>query len=327
MPPLSKRVRMTTLWLSVLIFIVGTPLLIGYSQGYRLGDALSLIQTGGIYIHSDMANTTVYIDGEFVEDNGVLLKNTLIQNLRPNRTYEVWVEKDEYRSWVKELPVEPNLVTEARVLMLPKNFEWEIVPASTTVPVVPTATSTATSTLVANPVFVSLSEHFKTDRGQFVVDVATTTYAYDSGVRVATSTTIAEVQFPEDLMEFASSSELDQATLVRERDGVVSWLRDGDVYAAWVRREDDAPHIFRDATTTQELLIDWEDTILRYQWYPNRNDAVIVLTERGVYAVELDDRSQRNIQPFIEEPGLTFRILPDDTLVVWDGEVYRTTSW
>ena len=52
-----------------------------------------------------------------------------------------------------------------------------------------------------------------------------------------------------------------------------------------------------------------------------------MLTKHGIYAVELDNRSQRNIQPVIEEDNLDFRVLQNGTLVVFDGDKFRKTSW
>ena len=75
------------------------------------------------------------------------------------------------------------------------------------------------------------------------------------------------------------------------------------------------------------LLIDWSEPINRYEFFPNRNDVVILGTSRGIYAVELDQRSQRNIQIIVEAPNLDFRLQIDGTLVVYDGSEYRKTSW
>jgi len=332
MRPLSRNFRRTLFWALSLLFIVGAPLVIGYSVGYRLDDALSLVQTGGIFIHSDMSNTRVYLDGEFIENTGVILRSTLIRDLAPKRFYEVWVEKPGYQSWVKTLYVRPNLVTEARVLMLPGRFEWTILEATTTLALVDAVVlnggaTTSTSTEVANPEFVEQQEFFADDRGQFAVEVATSTYTYVLGRRTATTTTVTLIEFPEWLVPVASISQLASQEMVRERDGVVAWLNDGNVHATWARRDEQVPYYFCSATCTKQFIIDWEEPIMRYEFYPGRSDVVIVHTFRGVYAVELDGRTQRNIQPFLEDMIVDFRVRDNDTLVVFDGRTYRETSW
>lgn len=327
MQPLSKRTRAVLWWLLAVVFVVGAPLLIGYANGYRLDDALSLVHTGGIYIHSDMSRTRVYLDGEYVEANGTLFKNTLIQNLRPNKTYEVWVERDEYQSWTKELPVTRNFVTEAAVLMLPEVFAWDAVPATTTVPLTSATSSRASTTELVHPRHEEFLELFAEDDDQFAVEYATTTTTLVQGREVATTSTYTVLEFPDWLSPLASSSDLASKSLVRERDGIVTWLDGGAIHAAWGKDNDSPPYYFCNATCTPMLTIDWAEDITYYDFYPNRNDVLIVAGAEGVYAVELDDRSQRNIQPFIEEAGLTFRLTDDDELVIFDGERFRVTTW
>jgi hypothetical protein len=324
MTPLSHNFRRWFLWALVAVFVVGTPVLIGYSKGYRLDDALSLIATGGIYLHSEVPNASVYLDDTFLENNGAFLRNTYIQDLTPGHSYAVRVEKTDYQSWVKRLPVFANLVTEAHVMMLPTTFSWQIVTATTTIATPPG--STATSTDVADPHYAELTKLFADDKDQFAVDIATSTFIKVKGKEVATTTTVREIQFPDWLSMFASSTGLASTTMVREREGIVTWLKDGNLHAAWARPNDPPPYYFCAKVCKTELTIDWAEPITRYEFYPNRNDAVIVGTDRGIYAVELDDRSQRNIQPFMEAPGLSFR-LDGDKIVIFDGKEFREANW
>lgn len=307
----------------LVVFVVGTPLLIGYSQGYRLDDALGLIQTGGIYIHSDMANTDVFLDGDFIERNGPFLRNTFIQDLLPNKRYGVWIERDGYHSWSKELLVSPNLVTEARVMMLPTRYDWATTSSSTTIEV-QTATGGIATTSVKNPAFAELDTFFAESKDQFAEEVATTTAIMVQGKLIATTTSTVEIVFPEWLDEFASTTGFLDEDMVREREGVVAWLDDGDLYASWVRPNDQPPFWFCEEKCAKRLTIDWNEPILRYQFFPNRDDVVVIGSSRGIYAVELDERSQRNIQPIMAREGLTFR-LDGDNIIVFDGEQYLET--
>ncbi len=322
MNPLSHKLRLAVLILFGIIFVVGTPILIGYSKGYRLDDALSLIATGGVYVHSDMPNTDVFLDGEFVERNGPFLRNTFIQDLEPNKRYGLWIEREGYHSWSKELLVQPNLVTEARVMMLPMVYVWSTTTRTTLMPV-RTATGTATTT-VKNPEYEELAEYFAEARDQFAVEVATTTTILIKGKLVATTTSTLEVKFPTWLALIASSTGFADEEMVREREGVAAWLRDGDVYATWVRPGDQPPFWFCEEKCARYLIIDWEEPILRYEFFPNRNDIVVLGSSRGIYAVELDERSTRNIQPIRVGQGLTFR-LDGDSIIVFDGKDYYET--
>ena len=336
MLPLSKRVRAWTLRGLVFVFIVGAPILIGYTKGYRIDDALGLIQTGGIYIHTDVSNAAVFLDDEYVRNNGIFLKNVLIQNLLPNRYYEVRIEHPRHQSWVKVLPVQPKLVTEARALMLPKVFTWRHVVATTTVKMDPsllrTENSLATTTLdgfmdVPNPEFLEFKEFFEEDRDQFSIDIATSTYETIAGVMYPTTTTIEIIRFPTWMSAVASTSALESKTMVRERQGIVAWLEEGDLFAVWGKEGESPPYFFCNKVCVEKQHIDWQEPIQRYEFFPNRNDVVILLTERGIFAVELDGRSERNIQVILEEPDLDFRIKPNGSLVVYDGTEFKETTF
>jgi hypothetical protein len=327
MKPLAQTLRKRILWILFFVFLVLTPILIGYSKGYRLDDALGLIQTGGIYLHSDVSNTSVFLDDEFVENNGAFIKNTLIQDLLPNRYYAVRVEREGYQSWVKVLSVKPNLVTEARVLMLPSVFDWKTILATTTIAVSDAEEEATTTEDVPNPEYEILEEFFLEDKDQFETEVATSTYEYIRGVRYASTTTVTEIRFPEWMSEVASSSMLLDKEMVREREGIVTWLENGDIFAVWGRENDPAPYYFCAETCVTQLAINWAEPIVRYEFYPNRSDVLVVVSMRGLYVIELDNRSERNLQVILEEPNLDFRFQSDGTLVVFDGATYRKTNW
>ncbi len=344
MRPLEKKTRQTMFWLSLVAFVLGTPLLIGYSKGYRLNDAYSLVHTGGLYLHSDIPSTQVYVNGVFVEKNGTFLRNTLIQNLTPSRDYDILVTKDGFQSWIKKLRVTPDLVTEARVLMLPKEFVWETIPKtipSSTEHIL--ATSSATTTLVKNPAYTAMATYFASEKDQFAVEIASSTFITVKGKRVATTTTNIVYKFPSWLEAFASSTDLEHKTMVREKDAVVLWLENGNLYAQWVRTDETPPYYFCSISCDKEknvcaptcrerVVIDWQEPITRYDLYPGRSDVVTLVTSKGVFAVELDDRSQPNIQYIVEGAKVDgtpfdFRFKSDGTFVLYDGEEYKTTKW
>jgi hypothetical protein len=124
MKPLSKTKRTFMLSLLSLAFIIFVPLLLLYSTGYRFDNSFQIVKTGGIFLHSNSASTSVYLDDEFIEDNGLILRNTLIQDLTPNESYRIAVLKEDFHNWEKDLFVLPNLVTEANVLLWPSEVEF-----------------------------------------------------------------------------------------------------------------------------------------------------------------------------------------------------------
>lgn len=322
MKPLDRTIRSRMFWMCIVLFIIGTPILIGYSQGYRLNDALSLVETGGLYLYADVPNASVYLDDDFVELNGAFLRNTFIQNLTPNHGYTVRFEKEGYHTWTKQLTVRPNIVIEARVLMVPKILEWKEIPATTTVSFAPTGTTTHE---VENPEHAEAQELFVEDGGTFAIRIATTTTLFIRGKLVATTTTITTYVFPDWLEVLASTSGVTDRATVRERDGVVVWLDAGTIVAVWGNTNDPRPYYFSD--TPKETRISDGGPYTRLEFYPNRNDVVLAAAPTGIYAIELDGRPARNMQPVSKGDGLDFRVDRGNTLVVFDGAGYRETNW
>jgi len=322
MKPLSHKARLSSFIILILLFILLVPILLAYSAGYRFGDALSIVRTGGVYIHSDLSNTKVYINDEFIEDNGVFLRNTLIQNLRPNKKYSVRVEKEGYRTWIKELFVRPNLVSEARILMLKNEIEFRKIDKVLT-PVV-TASSTKDSVdevEILNPEYENLSELFLEDKGQFEVDVATTTTILVKGVKTATTTIISEIQLP-DFFDELGVENIEDKEMLRERQKMVSWLENGDVKNIWSGNIESIPYFYCIEECVDLITVNLGDDIKRYDYFPGRDDVLVVLTNQGVFAVEIDSRSAQNIQPILEKRDLDFRIENGNTIVIKDGDVF-----
>ncbi len=327
MKPLSDKLRWLLLIVLGIVFVTGTPVLIGYSKGYRLGDALNLIATGGIFIHSDIANTDVYVNNEYVKRSGTLLRNTLIQNLSPNDLYQVRVEKEGYQTWNKRLTIEPNLVTEVRVLMLPvpSAFVWTPIVATTTTSLSSSRKATSTLEVATSSEHLRLAERFENSLDQFEYEVASTSFVTVRGVRIATTTLVRETRYPEWLERIASTTGFEGKEQVREREGIVVWLDGGDIHGTWVHEQDETPPFFMCTTVcVKTLVLDWSEPFLQFEFFPNKSDVVVVGTEKGIFAVELDTRSERNVHTILEGKNLRF-LLDGDTLTVFDGMTFRET--
>ena len=63
------------------------------------------------------------------------------------------------------------------------------------------------------------------------------------------------------------------------------------------------------------LTLPWND-IKQFDYFPGRSDVWIVLTSNGIYAVEIDNRSQRNIQTIYEGQDLNFKLVQDGRLII-----------
>jgi len=108
--------------LSCLLFVILAPSAILYAKGYRLTNSLQITRTGGLYASVGFSGAQVYLNGNLVKETGRFQKGALMQNLKPG-AYTIKVEKEGLYPWEKTLPVFKETVTDASVLMLPKEPE------------------------------------------------------------------------------------------------------------------------------------------------------------------------------------------------------------
>ncbi len=317
MKPLTNTQRKLSLWILVLLFVVIAPIILLYSLGYRLDDAYSLQKTGGIFIHSDESDATVFVDGEFLKNSGFLIRNTLIQDLVPNKEYKVEVHKDNHQSWVKTLYVYPSIVTEGRVLILPSEFEQRDIFAYLDADKVATSTAPSRGAKPNNPEYVSVAALF-----------ASSTKAVDERPVVATSTSSSTTEQKSKLELFFDELAIKDFQSLPNLivDGKeVSWLSGGNIILYWTDDVENIPYYYcggAERVCNSQITLDWKDAIKRFEYLPGRDDVWVVLVENGIYAVEVDGRTQRNIQKIIEGSGLDFRLTQNDSLIVKDGAKY-----
>lgn len=313
MKPLSKKTRRISWALLFLIFLAVSPFILYYSFGYRFDDKLGFVETGGIYIHSDVSNTQVFVNGEYFKNNGVLLKNTLIQKLDPKDVHVIDVIKDGYHSWHKELPVVEGLVTEASSLMLPIEIERTAI-----YPYFDTASNGTTTAQIAGRRLIE-NRDYEEALALFDDAMAATSTMVDV---VTIASTPQEVEVPDYFVKLGIT---DPTTLVNliERGDQIAWLDNGNVVMYWVGEKDATPFYYCVPLECRTMLaLDWASDIMRFDLMPGRSEIVLVLNADGLWAVEMDDRSERNIQPVYMGKGIDFRVNNSDRIVVSDDGVF-----
>ncbi len=324
MKPLSKKERSFSLMSLLTIFIIGVPFLLAYSSGYRLDfEDFSFVKTGGVFIHSNLSDANVFLNDEFSESGGTFLKNILVQNLKSNEIYSIRVEKDGYYPWYKDLLVSPNLVTEARVLMIPVKIPFEKIEQFVFVvnkdPKIKASTTkeltsdyeesldmfTSTTTIPANNVVFKEQE---------IVIISTSTKT--TSVK---ATTTKKIIIP-DYLEKLKIENVETKKDLKEFNKMVSWLEDGNIHAVWSGDYESTPFFMCDTRGCRDKVIISLDTdIESYDFYPGRNDVFLVSSKNHIFAVEADDRSKQNMQVIYEGKNPEF-LLKSSTIYVKDGQ-------
>lgn len=115
-------------------------------------------------------------------------------------------------------------------------------------------------------------------------------------------------------------------TIARKK--VEAWLDSNNIYAEWQGSNDAAPHYYCDDANvcTQPVPVFPSVLPIRHiDFYPARNDAIILALDNGIYAVEIDRRPYQNFYPLYHGDAPDFRV-SGNLVFVKDKGVYSTLN-
>ncbi len=122
MQPLSSLVRRIYFAIFLVLFLVCIPVAIFFASGYRFSSEFGIFRTGGIYLSVPYNDAVVHMNGEEVGRSGLLNRGFYIDSLSPD-AYEIRVEREDALPWYRTLVVEPEVVTDARAVLIPEAID------------------------------------------------------------------------------------------------------------------------------------------------------------------------------------------------------------
>ncbi len=117
--PVSYKLRLIYFFGFLLVFLVGFPILVFYSNGYTFDTTLGLTIRGGVYVFTPEPNTAVYIGNELKSQSGFLKREVLVNNLKPDQ-YLVLAANEAFWPWAKIIQVKAGEVEALYPLLVPK---------------------------------------------------------------------------------------------------------------------------------------------------------------------------------------------------------------
>ncbi len=275
--PLKKRRLYFFLFLA--LFLLAIPILVLYTSGWRLDNNLKLVKTGGIYISAPSSGAEIYVNNKLGKITNIIQHDFFEQNLTPG-TYFVFVYKDGYWPWSKELQVHEQLVSDAHAFLVPREPKTEEI-------------------FKILPIYQSVLTIFS--------------------ARPSLNANNAEL-----------TTETASATTTITRDKVELILSGNTIFAKWLGSADAAPSYFCDEykqKCAEKIAVFTSSTKIKtFDFYPGRNDVVLIARKNGIYAVELDRRKIQNFALVYAGGDPDFRIGSDGAFYVKDGSTfYRVT--
>jgi len=290
MSPLTLKKRRLYFLLFFVVFLLAIPVLLLYTSGYRIGNDLTLVKTGGVFVSAPVSGAEIYINNKLEKTTNIIQKNFFAQNLKPG-TYFIFIYKDGYWPWSKELKVHEQLVSEAHSFLVPREPKLEEI----TKMIVKEDGSLSKD---KNPVYADVLAIFSTKLSTTTIDKLTT----ESGAATSTVTR-------------------NKVTLIRESDAI---------YAKWLGNLGEAPSAFCDEYKRQcaeKITVFSSPTKIKtFDFYPGRNDVIVIARKNGIYAVETDTRKIQNFALVYAGGDPDFRIGSDGNFYVKDGPtIYKVT--
>lgn len=116
---MTRHYRQFIFWVFAVFFIVASAAALFFAQGWRPDfNSLKFVKTGGIFIETSANGAKIYVDDKYLKSTaGILSYSRLVGGLLP-RSYNIFVYKDGFFPWNKNVDVKDGLVTEIKDIIL-----------------------------------------------------------------------------------------------------------------------------------------------------------------------------------------------------------------
>ena len=319
--------------LSSVSFVILAIIAILYSQGYVLDSGFHLSKKGGLYISAEDTGTEIFVNNKKKKMTGFLNNDIFIPSLDTGE-YSVIIAKKGFWPWQKTLKVTEGYVTEARAFMVPQNTNASLL------------TKGMFSDIWSSPlqsIFLlkekknngySLAFYIP-DQQKFLTESATSTKKLlsveenisniiwgDGYVIFNSDKGLVKAEF--NLSSFSVSAKQHNEPTEKvsgfekispKGDEKILWdPNTNDIFVDWSKNSQTIPYYLCDTKDCQlPIKILHSITSIRAaDFFPNRKDVIITAVSNGVYALEIDGRGGRLIQPIYKGKEPRFALLKGD---------------
>jgi hypothetical protein len=120
-----KRTRTILFLICLFLFFLIAPLIILYSQGYRIDiNSKKIIKTGGFYFNIWPEGAEIFLDGKFQKKTSFMSNSAYINDLKP-KEYKIEIKKEGFHPWQKNVEIKENLVISFNdIFLIPENPKY-----------------------------------------------------------------------------------------------------------------------------------------------------------------------------------------------------------
>lgn len=257
MTPKKQLIAITFLFA---VFITVIPVIICYSMGYRISGDFKIVETGGIYLSSSEADTSLYVNGKLKKKSGLVDRNILLQNLKPG-LYSIKLTKDQFHTWEKRVKIQEKQVEVCYPLLVPEKFEPEEIKKY-----LPLKQKNKKTKYILNDDYKEISDLFKKP-AKSSHGLLSRWYNGEAG-KIKTGRNI------------------------KLKGNVLLSKEENSIFVRWLGKEDNLPFFIN--TMKKKKIFTSGSTISSFDFYPGRSDAMLIRFDNGsLYAVEIDTRFEQ----------------------------------
>lgn len=314
--------------LLLVVFLLTLPTVIFYTTGYRLSfdnDETSIITTGGIYIDTDTTEVEVYLNEEQYMRPRLFQSAYYLQNISAGQQ-RVVVQAPGVHTWVKELPVDAHIVTEATAFNVPVISQLRpITPyqlADAAVYIVATTTNATSSILgtatATTPILITTELATTSYSTNPEFDFVAALFASSSSSTVSVFTEVEtgpRFSFATSPVSTSTSTTTATTTVELIEQGDMQLIdRDQDLYALWNGTPYTIPYYFcvsssSKASTTERYGEHVSDTVFSTLGTTTATSTVFDLDGRHCRSEIKLDRLRQDVYLYDFMPGTADRVL------------------
>ncbi len=118
---MTKRTKRLLFYSAVVIFAIASYVVILYAQGYKYSfTEAKFFRTGAIFVKAN-EGADVYMNNKFLNSTSFFGSSYTIRGLLPGQ-YTIRLQKNNFSSWQKKVPVEEGLVSDySKIMLLPES--------------------------------------------------------------------------------------------------------------------------------------------------------------------------------------------------------------
>ena len=337
---MSLKTRRLLFIIAGAAFLILSPLILLYTSGYRMSRDFKITKTGGIYISAPKSGSEIFLDNKLKKKTNILQSGFFIQNLTP-KTYSVLVGKEGYWPWQKNLEVKEQFVTEAAAFLVKRDPEGRIILKGAFIDMFAspyekilmfTEKTSSQSSLKKISFYLPEKDEFlvknslETQKAlSFYGSISEMSWARDE-VIFKTEGGVVNAKFdlnnknvdafylaPKDV----SGLELDDPyAKVKKQIRIWRDLRN-TIWADWLDNDNEPPYYLcgADKCVFPKQVFVSRFPVKNIDFFPYRRDVVIAAIRNGVFAIELDDRGGKLLQPIYKGKEPNFAVFQNEEKV------------